>query len=145
MSASSASARIEARSAPPPRASPSPRRSQLGQAELQRRAMQAVFAHEVGAHARQVAFVGVAQAVEQQAGDDQAQNRVAEEFEPFVVVGAEASVREGPLQKAGIGETVADTLLQCGETGIHARRRLTGDGQTGWSPKARPSSIDLRT
>ena len=61
--------------------------------------MQAVLAHEVGAHAREVAFVGVAEAVEQQARDDQAQHGVAEELEPLVVVGAEAAVRERALEQ----------------------------------------------
>ena len=95
---------------------------QLRQAELERGAVQAVLADEVGAHARQVAFVGVAEAIEQQARDDEAEHGVAEKFEPLVVVGAEAAMGQRALQEAGIGEAVADALLQCDETGIHAGR-----------------------
>ena len=93
---------------------------QLGQAELQGGAVQAVLAHQVGADAGQVALVGVAEAVEQEAGDGQAQDGVAEELETLVVVGAEAAVGQGPLQEAGVGEAVADALLQDDEAGIHA-------------------------
>ena len=130
ISASSASARIDARSAPPPRASPSPRRSDFGQAELRRGAVQAVLAHQVGANAGQVAFVGVAEAVEQQAGDGQAQDRVAEELEPLVVVGAEAAMRERPFQQRRIGEAVADALLQCVEAGNPCVKAAVVDGPT---------------
>ena len=93
---------------------------QLGQAELQGGAVQAVLAHQVGADPGQVALVGIAEAVEQQAGDGQAEHGVAEELETLVVVGAEAAVGQGPLQEAGVGEAVADALLQDDETGIHA-------------------------
>ena len=93
---------------------------QLGQAELQRGAVQAVLAHEMGANAGQVALVGAAEAVEQQARDDQAQDRVAEEFEALVVVGAEAAVGQRPLQEAGVGKAVSDALLEDDEAGIHA-------------------------
>ena len=88
--------------------------------ELQRGTVQAVLAHQVGADAGEVAFVGIAEAVEQQAGDRQAQDRVAEELEPLVVVGAEAAVGQGPLQEARVGEAVADALLEDDEAGIHA-------------------------
>ena len=120
ISASSASARIDERIAPPPRASPSPRRIELGQAELERGSEQAVLADEVGADARQIALVGIAEAVEQQARDDEAEDGVAEEFEALVVVGAEAAVREGPFQERRVAEAVADALLQGDEAGIHA-------------------------
>ena len=76
---------------------------QLGQAELERGAIQAVLAHQVGADAGQVALVGIAEAVEQQARDDQAQDRVAEELEALVVVGAEAAVGERPFQQGRVG------------------------------------------
>ena len=94
----------------------------LGQAELERDAVQAVLAHEVGAHAGQVALVGVAEALEQQARDDQAQDRVAEELEALVVVGAEAAVGQRAFQQGRVAEPVADALLQCYETGIHAMK-----------------------
>ena len=94
----------------------------IGQAELQRGAEQAVLADEVGANARQVALVRIAQPLEQEARNDQAQDGVAEEFEALVVVGAEAAVREGPFEQRRIAEAVADALLQGVEAGIHAGR-----------------------
>ena len=95
----------------------------VGQAELQRGAVQAVFAHEVGAHAREVAFVGAAEALEQEARDRQVEHRVAEELEALVVVGAEAAVRERAVQQRLFREAVAEALLQGVEAGIHACRR----------------------
>ena len=91
----------------------------LGQAELERGAIEAVFADEVGANARQVALVGVAEAVEQQARDDQAEDGVAEEFEALVVVGAVAAMGERSFQERRVGEAVTDALLECVEAGIH--------------------------
>ena len=120
ISASSASARIEARMRAAAARLAFAEAQQLGQAELQRRAVQAVLAHEVGAHPGQVAFVGAAEAVEQQARDGQAQDGVAEELEALVVVGAEAAVGQRPLQQRRVGEAVADALLQGDEAGIHA-------------------------
>ena len=102
--------------------------------------MQAVFAHEVGAHARQVAFVGIAEALEQQARDDQAEDGVAEKLEALVVVGAVAAVGQRALQQGRIAEPVTDALLQCDESGIHAI-------ETGQAEKraAQPSSSGPRT
>ena len=74
----------------------------------------------MGAHPRQVALVGAAEALEQQARDDQAEDGVAEEFEALVVVGAEAAMGEGPFQERRVVEPVADALLQGVEAGIHA-------------------------
>ena len=65
----------------------------LGQTQIERQAVQAVFAHQVGADAGQVALVGAGIALVQQAGDSQAQHRVAQEFQALVVVAAEAAVR----------------------------------------------------
>ena len=83
----------------------------LGQAQHQRDLVQAVLAHEVGAHAREVAFVGAGEAVEQQPRDGQVQHRVAQELEALVVVGAEAAVRERALEQRALGELVAEPLL----------------------------------
>ena len=57
--------------------------------------------------------------VEQQAGDRQAQDRVAEEFEALVVIGAEAAMPQRTLEQALVREAMAEPLLQCGETSIH--------------------------
>ena len=83
--------------------------------------MQAFLAHQVGAHARQVAFVGAGETLEQQPRDHQAQHRIAEEFEPFVVVGAEAAVGQRARQQPGIVEAMADAPLQCVESNVHDR------------------------
>ena len=91
----------------------------LGHAERQRDLVQAVLAHEVGAHAGEIALVGPGEALEQQARDGEAEHRVAEEFEPLVVVGPEAAVPQRTLEQALLRELVAQSLLQCGETRIH--------------------------
>jgi hypothetical protein len=75
--------------------------------------VQAVLAHQVRAHARQVALVGAGESARTAGRDRQAQHRVAEELEPLVVVGAEAAVRQRALQQAlGSREAVAQPLLQ---------------------------------
>ena len=99
ISASSASARIDGALRAAAARLAFAQAQHLGQAELQRGAVQAVLAHQVGAHAGQVAFVGAGEALEQQAGDGQAQDGVAEELEALVVVGAEAAVRQRALQQ----------------------------------------------
>ena len=93
----------------------------LGQAELERGPVQAVLAHQMGADAGEVALVGAAEAVEEEARDDQAQHRVAEELEPLVVVGAEAAVGQRALQERRIAEAVADALLERDERRVHAK------------------------
>ena len=76
---------------------------------------------------RQVTLVGTGEALEQQAGDHQAQHRVAEKFEPLVVVGAEAAVRQRTGQQERIVEAMADAPLQCLETGVHHGREAYFD------------------
>jgi hypothetical protein len=43
-------------------------------------------------------------------GHGAAQDPVAEEFQPLVVVGAVAAVRQRPLEETGIGEGVTEQL-----------------------------------
>jgi hypothetical protein len=74
-------------------------RTRLGQAQRERGAVQAVLAHEVGAHARQVAFVAAGEAFVQQRRHCQAQHRVAQEFKPLVVIGTPAAVGQRALQQ----------------------------------------------
>ncbi len=81
--------------------------------------MQAVFTHEVGTNAGQVAFVGAGEAVEQQAGNRQAQDRIAQELEPLVVIDAKASVSERALEQDLFSEAVSEAGLQCGESRVH--------------------------
>jgi hypothetical protein len=84
--------------------------------------MQAVFADEVGPDAGEIAFVGAGEALEQKARDDQAQNSIAEKFEPLVVVRAVAAVGQGPIQQTSVRETVADALLQGVNAVFHENR-----------------------
>ena len=85
---------------------------QFGQAERQRRAVQAVFAHQVGAHAREVTLVAAREALVQQRRNPQAEHCVTQEFEPLVVFGAEAAMRERLHQQRWPGEVVAQPPLQ---------------------------------
>jgi len=73
----------------------------------------------MGANAGQVALVGIAEAVEEQARDDQAEDGVAEEFEALVVIRAIAAMSERSFHQRRIGETMADALLESVEAGIH--------------------------
>ncbi len=114
---------MEGRFAPPPRASPFGEPHHVGQAEREGSAVQAVLAHEVRPHAGQVALVGAGEPLVEQGGDGSLEDGVAEEFEALVVVRAEAAVRERAGQQAGLGEAVAEPLLEGVESGIHG---------TGW-------------
>lgn len=111
MTASSASARMDARCAPPPRASPSDRRSTSGRPTCSA-TLQAFLANQMGTHARQVAFVGAGKAFEKQAGDSEAEHHIAEEFEPFIVIRAETAVRECTRQQLRLAESVADPFAE---------------------------------
>ena len=92
--------------------------SVLAARDLARDALQAVLAHEVRAHAREVAFVAAREALEQQAGDRQVQHRVAQELEALVVVGAMAAVRQRALHQRRAGKAVAQALLQGFQAGV---------------------------
>jgi hypothetical protein len=70
----------------------------------QRHAVQAVLAHQVRAHAGQVALRRSRRSARQQAGHRQAQHGIAQEFQPLVVVGAEAAVRQRTLQQARLAK-----------------------------------------
>ena len=84
--------------------------------------------------------VGTSEAFEQQAGDGQAEHGVAEEFEPFVVIGAEAAVRERTLQQRFALELVAQPALQ----GLQ-RRQVRGVGRHQRSINAFAPASALRT
>ena len=106
----------------------------FGQPECKRQAVQAVFAHEVGTHARQVAFVAARESVIEQARDGQAQHRVTQELEPLVVVGAMAAVGQRPLKQRDGSKTVSQALLQRQQIGIQKlcipfRPALTSSGR----------------
>jgi hypothetical protein len=84
----------------------------LGQADGQCHAGQAVFAHQVRAHARQVAFVRAAEALVEQRRDGGLQHGVTEKLEALVVLGAGAAVGQRTCEQRAVGEAVPQTLLQ---------------------------------
>jgi molecular chaperone DnaK len=89
------------------------------QAQAEGGAVQAVFAHQVGAHAGQVALVGAAEALVQQRRDGQAEHGVAEELQPLVVLRPETAVRQRALQQGRVAEGVTEPLLQGEERRVH--------------------------
>ncbi len=102
----------------------------LGQAEHQRRTVQAVLAHEVGAHAGEVAFVAAGEALVEQGRHGQAEHGVPQELEPLVVLGAEAAVRERVQQQRLSRKCVTDASLQCLQG-----RRIHGGRPTSSAPR----------
>jgi hypothetical protein len=74
--------------------------------------VQTVFAHQVRTPACEVALVAAAVAFEQQGRHAHVEHRVTQEFEPFVVFGTPAAMREGAPQQVGLAEAVAQSLLQ---------------------------------
>ena len=69
--------------------------------------------------AERLAPVELRQPLVQQAGHSQVQDRVSQELQPFVVVGRETAVGDGPLQERGIGKNMLQADLQRRETGMH--------------------------
>jgi hypothetical protein len=65
----------------------------LGQLQRHGDAVQHVLPHQVRAHAGEVALWRVGELAEQQVGHREVEHRVAQEFQAFVVVRAEAAVR----------------------------------------------------
>ena len=90
------------------------------QAQADGELVQGFLLDQVGAHARQVAFGQGLQAVVQQRGNGQVEHGIAQEFQPLVVVGREAAVRQRPRQQLRVGELVLQARLQCDEPAIHA-------------------------
>jgi hypothetical protein len=91
----------------------------LVQAQHQGRPVQAVLAHQVGTHPGQVALVGYIESVEQQTRDGQAQGRIAQKFQPLVVVGAETAVGERTGEQGGVGKPIAQAVLQRRKARVH--------------------------
>ena len=65
---------------------------------------QALLVDEARAQARKLAFRQLREALEQQCCDDAVQYAIAEEFQPFVMRGAEAAVSQCLPQQIGIAE-----------------------------------------
>ena len=63
-------------------------------------------AHQARAHSGKVAFRGVGPALEQQRGNGEVQQRIAEKLQPFVVRIAAAAVGQGLLEQAGVLEGI---------------------------------------
>ena len=109
----------------------------LGQAELKRRPVQAVLANEVGANAGQIAFVGIAETVEQQAGDDQAQDGITEELEALVVVGTMAGARCVSARSISVGSAKRWPILRCSASTLASIREI---GSVRWAGRETSSS-----
>ena len=84
----------------------------VGQADGKRDAGQTVFANEMRAHARQVAFVGPAEALVEQCRDRGLQDGVAEELEALVVLCTGTAVGQRACQQRAAGKAVTQALLQ---------------------------------
>ncbi len=65
------------------------------------------FAHQLGAGAGQCAFVGLGPARVQRFGDDQPDQRIAQEFQALVVRRAGAAMGQGLLEQARVREGMA--------------------------------------
>ena len=76
----------------------------FAQLHVPRDAGQRGFAHEFGARTRERAFVGLGPMRIEGFGDDQVDERVAEEFQPLVVDRCGAAVGERLDEQAGVGE-----------------------------------------
>ena len=81
-------------------------------------------AHDLGPHDCQVALVGLRVGVPGQLGDEEAKQRVAEEFEPLVVLPVGAAVGQGEFGEGRVAEFIADGLLEGFECGGHGWKRV---------------------
>ena len=103
---------------------------QAGQAQLDGDLVQRFLAHQVRAHAAELALVGLRVAAVEQPRHAGREHGIAQEFEALVVVAAEALVGQRPAQQGGVGEAVAQALLQllgralAGRLGARRGRRL---------------------
>jgi hypothetical protein len=121
----------------------------IGQAQRQRSTVQAVLAHEVRAHAGEVALVGAGEALVEQSRHRQAQHGIAEELEAFVVLGTEAAMRQGVEHQGGLPEAVAQALLQAVESRIHQNPQVcaisSGPGTSAAGRPGRTAALPCRT
>src|SRR5205085_12558211 len=87
--------------------------AQLG-TELERlgNRRQALTAHELRAKARQAPFGELREALEELLGDGAAEEPVADEFQPLVVLGGEAAMRERLLEELGPPEAIAEPAFE---------------------------------
>ena len=70
------------------------------------------LAHQIGAQARHLAFGQGRETPKKFKSNDAVQDRVANEFEPFVMGRAVAAVSKRRLQQARVGKNVADSRLE---------------------------------
>ncbi|EDT03186.1 hypothetical protein BamIOP4010DRAFT_3320 [Burkholderia ambifaria IOP40-10] len=76
--------------------------------------IQRLLLDEIGAHARQVAFVQLAETLEQKGGHRAIQNGIAEKLEPFVMRGTVTAVGQSLAQQFRIAKFVAQPAFQLG-------------------------------
>ena len=110
--ASSASARIDGRSAPPLFSFAFAQADRVAEPEPPRDARQRVLVDEPRAHARQVALGQRGKALVQRRADDAVEHRVADELQPLVVRRAEAAVGQRLAQQVGLAKRVAQLQAQ---------------------------------
>ena len=74
--------------------------------------MQGVLLDQIGTHAREVTLWQFAQFFVEQMGHRQIEHRVAQELQAFVVVCAEAAMRERLLQQRQLAKAITQAFLQ---------------------------------
>ncbi len=92
---------MESRRKPPLFSSPLPSLTTSASGRRQR-----FLAHEAGAQAGEIAFRGFRASPEQLGADGHVQQRVAEKFQPLVVVVTEAAMSQGAPQQAFITKAI---------------------------------------
>src|SRR6476620_11052978 len=83
--------------------------------------MQRVLLDQVGPHAREIPFGQACKADEKKVRDGQVEHRVAQKFQPLVVVSRKTAMREGLDQQARIRKAVLKARLQRGNSAIRHR------------------------
>ena len=114
-----------------------PQLQHFAQADLSRHFGQRLSADDPGAQAAQIAFGAVRKGKEKMPGDDEVENRVAQEFQPLVVGAGGAAVSQGGDEQLRITRLVAELLAYPTDGPVrarscpmrkHLRRRLRSRG-----------------
>ena len=74
--------------------------------------MQGVLLHQVRAHARQVAFRQMGQALKEQVGHREIEHRVAQELQALVVIRRKAAMGQRTLKESRVTEPHGQSALQ---------------------------------
>src|SRR6185369_12337119 len=82
--------------------------------------VQRLLLDQIGPHSGQLPFGQSLQPVVQERRNGEIEDRIAQEFEPLVVVGREAAMRQRPRQQLAFAELVLQTRLQRYEPSVNA-------------------------